>query len=401
MPTPILYALGKQAPYTSLAPELESNTLEVLYVTDRQPGDTTDGRFTYTSERSPSLAFGHGVVVIGDDTTWQQLAADANSAKRKKDLGLSLRSVVEVARAPPVPHPFEMVNGQPVTLPEVQAELEATIEVFREEIKRRLAHTARKEVLIYVHGVANTFEDALYTTGEIWHFLGREGVPIAYTWPAGGGGLLTGYTYDRESSEFTIYHMKNFLKLLTLMPEVEHVQLISHSRGTDVVGTALRELVIESRAKGEDPLSRFKIANVVLAAPDLDLGVTLQRSASERLSTAVKRLTIYSSKNDKALGLADFLFGSVIRLGQVDETVVPEEARGVIASVTNVAVIEYVGTKTGGFGHNYFRTNPAVASDLVLTVRYDRNPGAENGRPLVHKGTIFWELDDDYLQGEN
>ena len=33
---------------------------------------------------------------------------------------------------------------------------------------------------------------------ELWHFLGRQGVPILYTWPAGFGGLR-GYTRDRES----------------------------------------------------------------------------------------------------------------------------------------------------------------------------------------------------------
>jgi hypothetical protein len=61
-------------------------------------------------------------------------------------------------------------------------------------------------------------------------------------------------------------------------------------------------------------------------------------------------------------------------------------------------VIEYEGKFGGQHGHNYFRTNPAVASDLVLTVRYGRDPGAEHGRPLEHRGAIFWKIGDDYLR---
>ena len=61
------------------------------------------------------------------------------------------------------------------------------------------------------------------------------------------------------------------------------------------------------------------------------------------------------------------------------------------------AVIQYDGRSGGMGGHNYFRTNPAVASDLVLTVRYGLAPGAENGRPLEHVAGFFWTIDDDYL----
>ena len=42
---------------------------------------------------------------------------------------------------------------------------------------------------------------------EFWHFLGRLGVPLKYTWPAGRPGL-NGYSYDRESSEFTVNHRR-------------------------------------------------------------------------------------------------------------------------------------------------------------------------------------------------
>ena len=78
---------------------------------------------------------------------------------------------------------------------------------------------------------------------ELWHFLGREGLPIIYTWPAGYPGIF-GYTYDRESSEFTVFHLKQAIRWLAKLPEVENIHLLAHSRGTDVTVSAVRELVI-------------------------------------------------------------------------------------------------------------------------------------------------------------
>ena len=221
---------------------------------------------------------------------------------------------------------------------------------------------------------------------------------MAYTWPAGGSGFLLGYPYDRESSEFTVFHLKTLLRLLAGMPEIEGINVISHSRGTYVATTAIRELLFEVWAKDANPLQSLKLNNLVLAAPDPDIDVMMQRTSSARLSAGVKRLTIYTSTYDKALGLSEFLFGGLRRLGQTKAASIPEANDTMVKRLQNVALVEYVGTHAGDFGHNYFRKNPAVASDLILTLRYDRDPGPENGRPLKHKGHIFWELDDDYLE---
>jgi esterase/lipase superfamily enzyme len=398
MPTPIIYALGTEPTYANLDERRKEPTVEVLYVTDRAPITDEAGRQDYGIARSPSMAFGTADIAFGVDASWEELAADARRTDRIAPLVLAIQSVTELDRSPPFPVPFIIEDGRPVTEPAVQAELERVTEAFNDQIRAQLATTSRKEVFIFVHGIQNSFAEAAYTVAELWHYFGREGVPIAYTWPAGGGGLLRGYTYDRESSEFTVTHMKTFLRLLTRMPEVEGVHVISHSRGTDVVTTAIRELLIEAHAKGEDPRARYRIKNLVLAAPDLDLDVMLQRTFGERIATGVDRLTIYTSKGDKALGVSEMLFGGLTRVGQADELILPEYMRTTASRVENVAFIEYKGTEAGDFGHNYFRKNPAVASDLVLTVRYDRDPGAENGRPLTPKGLIFWQIGDRYLQ---
>jgi esterase/lipase superfamily enzyme len=151
-------------------------------------------------------------------------------------------SIEERGRLPETPYLFQVKDGGRVEPdPEIIIELREAEADARRVLSERLALTPRKEVFILVHGVGNDFDDAVIGAAEIWHFLGREGVPIAYTWPAGGEGLFF-YTTDRESGEFTVLHLKQLLKVLATIPEVERVHILSHIRGTDVTMTALREL---------------------------------------------------------------------------------------------------------------------------------------------------------------
>jgi esterase/lipase superfamily enzyme len=126
--------------------------------------------------------------------------------------------------------------------PEVQAAYKQAAEQVRQEIRQRLALTQRQAAYVYVHGYNNTFEDGALVVAEFWHFLGRQGVPILYTWPAGIGGLR-GYTYDRESGEFTLFHLKQFLRVLASIPELEELHIIAHSPGNGCLGQRLARAV--------------------------------------------------------------------------------------------------------------------------------------------------------------
>lgn len=150
-------------------------------------------------------------------------------------------------------------------------------------------------------------------------------MPIVYTWPAGYPGLF-GYTYDRESGGFTIYHLRQALTLIPSMPEVEKIHLIAHNRGTDVAVAAVRELTIAARAAGINPRKKFKIHNLVLAAPDLDVQVAQQRIAGEKLAYSAHRFTIYTSPADQAIGIASKLFASPRgRIGTLGLENVPDD----------------------------------------------------------------------------
>lgn len=398
MPTPRIYSSGAEPAFETLDPELESNVVDVLFVTDREPeqDDPDDPRYGYG--RSPSVAFGSAVVALGRYNTWEDVSAYSNRPTRAGEKPkLELIEVREVRRFPATPYRYQVIQGAAAPLEDDDIiERQEGITEFRDEVRRRLELTPRKDIFIFIHGVANKFPRAVKNAAQLWHFLGREGVPIAYTWPAGRGGLF-GYGYDRESSEFTIFHLKQLAKILGSIPEVENVHVIAHSRGTDVALTALRELVIEARGSNADVRGLLKVDNVVLIAPDLDLQITMQRNLAESLAGAFGRLTVYASEEDNALGAAEMLFGSGARLGSTRPDELTEEQLAAFRRQANLNIIIYRGQLGGSFGHGYAIESPAVSSDLVALLRYSRSPGEENGRPLGYLGENFWVITDEYM----
>jgi esterase/lipase superfamily enzyme len=227
--------------------------------------------------------------------------------------------------------------------------------------------------------------------------LGRVGVPVIYTWPAGYPGAF-GYTYDRESSEFTVYHFRQALRLIASIPEVEKIHLVAHSRGTDVAVSALREMTIAARAAGLDPREEFKLKNVVLAAPDLDVQVAEQRLLGDRISLSTERLTVYPA--DKAIGISAKLFESPRgRIGNYGIEYASDLTRSTMEFAQgNIAFINFAGfeeSEGDRYGHSYFRDALSVSSDLVLMLRDDIDAG-EPGRPLEHVGLKFWRIPADY-----
>ena len=398
MPTPSLYADEKAPLFGELASEFTSTQVELIYVTDRAPETDEAGNLTYGFNRSNSLAAGTTVIDLGQNATWDELVAASLTLTRFGKFELRTVSTTEFARLPATPIPYQVIDGQVVEDSDAVAARDASLARMRAEVVRRLALTPRKDVFLYVHGYHNTFEDAAFALAELWHFFGREGLPIVYTWPAGYPGFF-GYTYDRESSEFTVFHLKQVIKWLSEQPEIENIHLIAHSRGTDVLLSAFRELVIWARGAGVSARDQLKIANLVIAAPDIDVQVLSQRVAAERLALEVDQATLYSSPNDEAIGIAETLFASPRgRLGTISiSELTEEELARMKVNAARVTVVNFEGESTG-YGHDYFRTNPAVSSDLVLMLRYGFKPG-EAGRPLEHIGLNFWRVPPGYPAG--
>lgn len=402
MPTPSVYTHPEFDPFAEVPPAVQNNLAEVMYITDRAPeieekSDTaTAGIARYGSRRSRSAAFGVAELQIGDDgLTWQELVKQSRTAKRDKKLGLQVVSARELGRFQPTP-PKLVISDRELAEATARAESDAESAVqkqFIDELTARLEKTPRKEVYLFIHGFNVDFDSAIMCMGELWHFLGREGVPIAYTWPAGQGAVRA-YEYTNQSAMFTNYHLKQALRLIASCPTLEKVHLIAHSRGTAVANDAVRELYMEMRST-QDVRKALKIGSCVLAAADLDLDVVIQRYATERVGRAVDGVAIYVSKTDKALSFSNWLSGGLMRLGTIKTDIFDKEEIETLRSMRRIQIIDARLAKPG-LGHSYFHENPAVSSDLVLYLRYGLPPGGDTGRPLGVSDSGLWIIDDDY-----
>ncbi|WP_415922035.1 alpha/beta hydrolase [Tateyamaria sp. SN6-1] len=388
-PPPNLYRTGLNYAEEGVHPSLRTVEPRIFFVTDRAPEDGG-----YGSDRSASMAFGQAKVRFGRDLDWQELLARTRADSDRSISSLWVPEVEELVRFNGTPLAYERVDGQLRHLPRVRALYDQQAGAFQAKIAEQIRQTGNDRLLVYIHGFNNEFEDGLTTVANLWHFAGRRSVPIAFTWPAGNGAGPLGYFRDRDAGTFSVHHTKEFLRMLSEMPEVAQIDIIAHSRGTDVATTALRELILEARGSGRHPKNVLKTGTLIMAAPDLDVDIVRQRLQAERFSEAFEQINLYINPGDGALRLSAYLTRST-RLGALrDEDFLPGE----LQLLRKQALVHFIRVEDvrGGFGHAYFRDNPAVLSDVVLALRTRAFPGGTL-RPLEQEveGGV-WVLHSNY-----
>lgn len=380
---------------TSKAHVEQDTSFDILYVTNRAPSTSTDGKFSYGSSRSHSMTYGSVTLA-------------------HKGVSLDVLHISKHGEFPPSPYPIELTHRGPRRVPAVvDAHLRATA-ALQGEVSQRLARAKRKEVVVFIHGYNNSFDDAAKATGKICNTLSAEFVCVSLSWPAGGsGGAFYGYNIDRESGEFAVLDLKKAIRTLATADGVKRLHLIAHSRGADILLSALHQLGMESYMTRMSIGERYKISNVVLFAPDVDLDVATTklfgfvsdpdapfgtRASPYGLLPPVGslHLTVYSSPNDQALALSSALFGSVVRLGRLTRTSINSKAADTNALWSNTQIsgvadfIEYEGN-AGFAGHSYFLADPAVKKDLDALLRGHLKAG-DPDRPLVEIKRPFWKI---------
>jgi esterase/lipase superfamily enzyme len=243
--------------------------------------------------------------------------------------------------------------------------------------------------------------------GELCHFLGREFVCVIFSWPAGGGNIVSfGYDVDRESGEFATEDLKRTIRMIADTPGLQKIHLVAHSRGTDLLATAVSDLSVEVYITQTTLARRFKIGNIVLIAPDLDIDVALTKiwktSSDPDLpyGTAPNpggvfaspefHITVYVSPDDKALAISGWVLGSIARLGRIDMSKLQPEDIAQSRQLGSFDVIEVSGVRCF-ICHSYFVSDRRVSSDLIAMLRYGLTPN-EPGRPLIEVERPFWRV---------
>jgi len=190
---------------------------------------------------------------------------------------------------------------------------------FASAIAAQVKQSRRSKILIFVHGFNNRFDDAVYRLAQIVHDSKAQAIPILFTWPSRGQVALRAYTYDRESANYSRDAFEDVLTTLEQQPGITEINVLAHSMGTWIALEALR---VRSLRAGR---SIGKIKNVMLVAPDVDVDVF--RTQVQRMGTHKPRLVLFVSQDDKALGLSQFIWGGVQRLGEVNPNQEPYQSQ--------------------------------------------------------------------------
>jgi esterase/lipase superfamily enzyme len=221
-------------------------------------------------------------------------------------------------------------------------------ESFKSALHREIAHRKQKRVLVFVHGYNNQFDDALYRFAQIEKDSEAPSIPVLFTWPSRG--KLLAYPYDRESANYSRSALEKVLQALVDDPQVKEVAVLAHSMGNWVALEALRQMAIRH---GSVPA---KIANVMLAAPDVDIEVA--RTQAEDMGPRRPHFTLFVSQDDKALAFSSKFWGGTARLGSINPE--QEPYRSALERL-QVTVIDLTKLKGGdSLNHGKFAESPEV-----------------------------------------
>ena len=185
-----------------------------------------------------------------------------------------------------------------------------------------------RNILVFIHGFANSFENAITRAAFNREWLAESGVAdadtavVAFSWPSRGQVLVPpfpsfAYRWDQTTAGQSGFHLMSFFANLLPILEAARAQgrrtfLLAHSMGN----WALQSAVETWFAHGNGDADLFDEA--LLAAPDemdttFDFGPFGRLSALGRLA---RRISIFHNRGDKVLDVLSETLNGSRRLGQ-------------------------------------------------------------------------------------
>jgi len=206
----------------------------------------------------------------------------------------------------------------------------------------------KHRVQIFVHGYNNRFGDAVFRFAQIVHDSDAEVTPVLFTWPSRGS--VFAYGYDRESANLSRDAFERLLDMLVRDPAIHEIDILAHSMGNFLTIETLRQMAIRDRRLPA------KISDVMLAAPDVDVDVFRNEIAD--IGDPHPQFTLFASRDDKALALSRWIWGSDARLGAIDPKAEPYRSE---LAAEHVNVFDLTDIESGdAVNHDKFVKSPEL-----------------------------------------
>ena len=254
MPPPDVYGDGMLDPL----PEADPITLipygGILYATDRMPASPGDEENYYSNDRGGVVRFGVAHVSLHESAIddWEIFRQLSLSKNRKDKYRLRVSGVEEFGLLEDTLPGFKVAEDYD------KAALDGE-EEFAAAVNAQLARSKRKHIYIYVHGYKTVFENPALVATELWHFMGYDGVMVAYAWPSTPSKWA--YIRDSDTSVGFARHFRKFLEYLGESTAAEEIHVVAFSNGTRMWAPRLSSRMSAARAIASDIVSNERSAN--------------------------------------------------------------------------------------------------------------------------------------------
>ena len=189
---------------------------------------------------------------------------------------------------------------------------------------------------MFIHGYNVSFKDTLFTVAQIRFATNYRGRVYMYSWPSAASTLR--YIADMDNAEEAEPFLQSFLKLLMRDADIDDIDILVHSMGSQSALRALSALrsVFETERQGAVRPTKIRIGQIMFAAPDVARPVFDQKI--RRIAPYADRVTVYASLTDAALLASKFLRSGASRMGELND-----DGEPLFVEVKNVHVIDATG----------------------------------------------------------
>ena len=216
------------------------------------------------------------------------------------------------------------------------------------QMRAKLDERGSDEVLVFIHGYNVTFAEAAKRTAQIAYDLNFEGIPFLYSWPSKGDTFS--YIADEAVVRLSGRRLMQVLDYLRQQSGARSIHIIAHSMGNRALTDALELIAMRQAGAGSDkPL----FEQVLFTAPDVDAGLFAEMI--ERIRPIARRLTLYASAKDRALGTSRKLHGQP-RAGEAGADIL-------VAGALDTIDMSELGSDM--LRHGYFASETSALADML------------------------------------
>lgn len=254
----------------------------------------------------------------------------------------------------------------------------------------------KRDVLIYIHGFANSFESSMARAAqlkELYRIQPPDGGPeyepyvFAFSWPSDGKVQPPWkYSSDREDAALSGVAMARALRrLVDFLNAGERCEyrlhLVAHSMGN----WALRHAVLGLRSLLDGGRLPSIFENAFLMAADEDEDCFEQADKLAGLTELANNIHVYHSRDDLALKVSDQTKGNMDRLGANG----PRSFSGISTRITAIDCRKVDATEIAHGKHQYYRLRPEVIADVKHVLGGGFVPDEVPGRDPIEPGRRY------------